>query len=56
MSEMTVREQMIEAKKEKDRLIRMILTYQKGKQYTPEDLAGKKLKSLQAIYDKVVHN
>ena len=54
--EMTVEEQKAHARAEKDRLMRMIVTYQRGNQYNIESLAGKTLKQLQSIYDKVVHS
>ena len=53
--EMTVEEQKELARMEKDRLMRMIVTFQKGNQYTLENLSGKTLKKLQSIYDKVAH-
>ena len=56
LEQLTVEEQKQNARMEKDRLTRMIVTFQRGNQYTVENLAGKKLKQLQAIYDKVVHS
>jgi len=56
LEQLTVEEQKQNARMEKDRLMRMIVTFQRGNQYTVENLAGKKLKQLQAIYDKVVHS
>ena len=56
MSEMTVQEKMANAKAEKERLIRMILTYQSGHQYTFENIGTKTLRQLQKIYDKVMHH
>lgn len=53
---LTVEEQKAHARMEKDRLMRMIVTYQRGNQYNIESLAGKTLKQLQSIYDKVVHS
>lgn len=54
-TEMTVEEKKEQARMEKDRLMRMIVTFQNGNQYTLEELSGKTLKKLQSIYDKVVH-
>ena len=55
-TEMTVEEQKANARAEKDRLMRMIVTFQRGNQYSLESLADKKLKQLRVIYDKVVHS
>lgn len=53
---LTVEEQKQHARMEKDRLMRMIVTYQRGNQYSIETLSGKTLRQLQSIYDKVVHS
>ena len=55
MSEMTVEERKRLDKEEKERLMKMIVTYQSNTSYTLESLSGKKLKQLREIYDKVVH-
>ena len=56
MSEMTVREKMAEARAQKDTMIKMIVTYQSGNQYTFENLRSKTLKQLEKIHDKVMHH
>lgn len=52
---MGVEEQKLEAKKEKETLKKMILTYQSNCNYTAETLEGKTLKQLKEVYDKVMH-
>lgn len=52
---MTIEEQKAQAKKEKETLAKMIVTYQSRTSYTVESLQGKTLKQLQAIYDEVMH-
>ena len=44
------------ARCEKKTLIKMILVYQTGDQYTQEILEGKTLRRLREIYDRVVHH
>ena len=55
MSEITVEEQKRLDKEEKERLMKMIVTYQHGTSYTLESLSGKKLKQLREIYDRTVN-
>ena len=51
---MTVEEQKAAAKKEKETLAKMIVTYQANTNYQLEELMTKPLKRLQEIYDTVM--
>lgn len=50
---MTVEEQKAEAKREKETLAKMIVTFQSFTHYTLDELMTKPLKRLQEIYDAV---
>lgn len=51
---MTIEEQKAQAKKEKETLVKMIVTYQSRTSYTVESLQGKTLRQLQTIYDDIM--